>query len=203
MHQQPLLLASQSPRRAELLRQIGVVFEPIRVDVEERRAADEQPEQYVARLARQKSAAGAQLQPGRVSLGADTIVLCGQRVLEKPIDREDCLAMLALLSGKRHQVITAVAVTHEQRQRHLTCVSQVSFREISQQEASDYWYSGEPADKAGAYAIQGLGGVFVQQIEGSYSAIVGLPLYETQALLAEFGLQCWQSNGATGPELAR
>ena len=189
----PLVLASQSPRRAELLQQIGVEFEVVNVSVEECRAASETPEGYVARLAREKSAAGAQACPGRVSLGADTIVVCEQRVLEKPAHREQCLEMLSFLSGKTHQVITAVALTLNNKQLQRTCVSKVSFREISSQEASEYWHSGEPADKAGAYGIQGLGAVFVRNIEGSYSGIVGLPLYETQALLQQFGVRYWKS----------
>ncbi|WP_442109444.1 Maf family protein [Pseudomonas sp. NUPR-001] len=193
----PLYLASASPRRRELLTQIGVPFTTLSAAVDETPLPGEAAPAYVERLARAKASAGlAALAPDvatRVAiLGADTAVVLDGRILGKPVDRDDALDMLAALSGREHQVLTAVAVADQQRCLSVCVTSDVRFGPISSTQAQAYWASGEPLDKAGAYAIQGLGAVFVQRIEGSYSAVVGLPLNETAELLAQFAVPCWQ-----------
>lgn len=183
-----IYLASQSPRRRELLDQIGVSYQVVSVDVEERQSMGEAPSDYVQRLSLDKAMAGAQVYDDQPVLGADTIVVLGHEVLEKPVSQEEGMAMLLRLSGNTHQVMTAVSLVFQGR--HQTCINKtlVRFRTISEQEACEYWLTGEPKDKAGGYGIQGLGGVFVEAIEGSYSSVVGLPLFETSALLAAFGI---------------
>jgi septum formation protein len=198
----PLYLASGSPRRRELLTQIGVPFSVISAPIDETPLADESAQAYVERLARAKAAAGLAClahpdnatAPERraVVLGANTAVVLEGRILGKPQSREDALAMLADLAGREHQVLTAVALTDGLRVRSLCVASSVHFRPIGADEAQRYWASGEPADKAGGYAIQGLGAVFVTGLAGSYSAVVGLPLCETAELLGQFGIACWQ-----------
>ena len=197
----PLYLASGSPRRRELLTQIGVPFSVVSAPIDETPLPDESAPAYVERLARAKAAAGlARVEGPAVVLGADTAVVLDGRILGKPESREDALAMLADLSGREHQVLTAVALTDGRRVQSLCVTSQVRFRTISDDEAQRYWASGEPADKAGGYAIQGLGAVFVTGLSGSYSAVVGLPLSETADLLGQFGVACWQSPAHT-PEV--
>ncbi|MDD2105815.1 MULTISPECIES: Maf family protein [Pseudomonas] len=197
----PLYLASGSPRRRELLTQIGVPFSVVSAPIDETPLPDESAPAYVERLARAKAAAGlACLEGPAVVLGADTAVVLDGRILGKPENREDALAMLADLSGREHQVLTAVALSDGQRVHSLCVTSKVRFRAISAEEAQRYWASGEPADKAGGYAIQGLGAVFVTGLSGSYSAVVGLPLSETAELLGQFGIACWQSPAHT-PEV--
>jgi len=179
-----LYLASASPRRRELLTQLGYRFEVLRVDVPEFRQPGETPRAYVQRLACDKALAGWQTSSGRLPvLGADTIVVLGERVLEKPRDRADALEMLAALSGQTHQVLTAVALASARGCEVRLVSTDVSFRVLTAGEISDYWASGEPCDKAGAYGIQGIAGKFVRRIEGSYTAVVGLPLMETDLLL--------------------
>lgn len=197
----PLYLASGSPRRRELLTQIGVPFSVVSAPIDETPLPDESAPAYVERLARAKAAAGlACLEGPAVVLGADTAVVLDGRILGKPENREDALAMLADLSGREHQVLTAVALSDGQRVHSLCVTSKVRFRAISAEEAQRYWASGEPADKAGGYAIQGLGAVFVTGLSGSYSAVVGLPLSEMAELLGQFGIACWQSPAHT-PEV--
>ena len=188
-----LYLASQSPRRRELLTQIGLPFVTCHVDVLEQIQCDEQAQEYVLRLAADKAQAGiAQLRAsGDLSeddlvLGADTIVVYQGQVLEKPKDQADAASMLRLLSGNKHQVMTAIAVANQLTCRSDIIITDVQFRSISAQEVSEYWHTGEPADKAGGYAIQGLAGRFVEFIAGSYSAVVGLPLMQTEQLLQSF-----------------
>ncbi|TQV80162.1 septum formation inhibitor Maf [Exilibacterium tricleocarpae] len=188
---QTLYLASKSPRRRELLRQIGVPFQIVSVDVPEIHEPGEAPETYVARLAAAKARAGNRA----VTLGADTIVVCDERVLEKPVDEADALAMLMQLSGRTHQVMSAVSLYTPARQLTRTSVTEVRFRVLSRAECSAYWRTGEPRDKAGGYAIQGLGAIFVASIQGSYSGVVGLPIEQTWALLKAFGLTWWQGDG--------
>ncbi|EIK95100.1 Maf-like protein [Pseudomonas sp. M47T1] len=194
----PLYLASGSPRRRELLTQIGVAFTPLSASIDETPLAGESPLAYVERLARGKALAGrAQLQAdggvaGAVVLGADTAVVLDGHILGKPVDETDALAMLAALSGREHDVLTAIALVDEQRCEVRSVASRVRFRPISVQQARDYWASGEPCDKAGSYAIQGLAAIFVESLAGSYSAVVGLPLCETADLLGHFGIPCWQ-----------
>ncbi|ANI36175.1 septum formation protein Maf [Pseudomonas sp. JY-Q] len=197
----PLYLASGSPRRRELLTQIGVPFIVISAPIDESPLPSESAPAYVERLARAKAAAGlARIDGPAVVLGADTAVVLDGRILGKPENREDALAMLADLSGREHQVLTAVALDDGQRVHSFCVTSTVRFRAISTDEAQRYWASGEPADKAGGYAVQGLGAVFVTGLSGSYSAVVGLPLCETADLLGQFGIACWQSLAHT-PEV--
>ncbi|MBW7981783.1 Maf family protein [Enterobacillus tribolii] len=182
-----LYLASGSPRRRELLTLMAVPFERLTLEVEEVRRPDEPALDYVRRLAQDKALAGVQAAPEDYPvLGADTIVVLAGRVLEKPRDAGHAAEMLRALSGRTHQVITAVALAD--RQRHLCChvVTDVTFRMLSEQDIRHYIDSGEPMDKAGAYGIQGLGGCFVRSISGSYHAVVGLPLVETRELLDKF-----------------
>jgi len=183
-----LLLASQSPRRRDLLNQIGVRFAVVDVNVSELVCVDETPLKYVQRVAMDKAQAGWQAASARnlPVLGADTTVVFNQQPLGKPKDRDDAINTLLKLSGTEHQVATAAAMVQGDKQAHCLSVSQVVMREITEQDAIAYWQSGEPLGKAGSYGLQGLGAVFVQKITGSPSGVVGLPLYETAALLAEF-----------------
>lgn len=190
-------LASQSPRRRELLTQIGVRYAVIPVEVAEVYLVDELPGEYVKRLACTKAAAGyASLQElGQVLrpvLGADTIVVCDQQILEKPANAETGAAMLRLLSGRSHEVLTAVALCDGDRMEKTIAITEVRFRWLEDAEIAAYWQTGEPQDKAGGYAIQGLGAVFVDAISGSYSNVVGLPLEATVQLLREFNVPWWQ-----------
>jgi septum formation protein len=185
-----LLLASQSPRRAELLRQMGLKFQTLPVDLDETQLNQEASLDYVKRLACAKSALGWQKSAQNMPvLGADTIVVINETVLGKPQDKTDAQRMLSLLSGKLHHVFTGVALTTAQGQVYCVVKTQVKFAVLSAQQISDYWHSGEPIDKAGSYAIQGFGGQFVESIQGSYSAVVGLPLFETRQLLNKIGYQ--------------
>lgn len=186
-----LLLASQSPRRQELLRQIGVRFAVIKVQVPEIHEAGESAADYVSRLALDKAGAGNTLRPDLPVLGADTVVVHRGMILEKPRDRQHALAMLANLAGDTHQVLTGIAVCHKGRRQVKVVTSEVRFRAIEPAEAECYWETGEPCDKAGGYGIQGMGAVFVAHLAGSYSNVVGLPLTETQALLADFQVPVW------------
>lgn len=186
-----LVLASSSPRRQELLQQIGVRFITCAVNVPEFHSVGELPATYAARLALSKARAGLLLEPARAVLGADTIVVHRGAVLEKPVDREDALAMLARLSDSSHSVITAVALCREDQVLQACCETTVNFRAISPAEAQQYWATGEPQDKAGGYGIQGYGAVFVRHIAGSYSNVVGLPLTETAGLLTQAGVPVW------------
>lgn len=184
-----IILASASPRRRALLAQIGVAHEVLPVEVDETPRPGEAPERYAERMALSKAqAAAAAVGTARPVLGADTCVVLGGRILGKPRDREDGLAMLRLLSGATHRVLSAVALVWDGGQAVRLCVSRVRFRALSEAEIRAYWAGGEPLDKAGAYAIQGLGAVFVEHLEGSYSGVMGLPLYETAAVLRECGI---------------
>lgn len=192
----PLFLASASPRRRELLVQIGVDFSLLNAPIDETPLLGELPGAYVERLALAKARAGLATLPtgnAAVVLGADTAVILDGRILGKPVDKQDALAMLAGLSGREHQVLTAIALASADQVRVLSVSSQVRFRPIPAAQARAYWASGEPQDKAGGYAIQGLGAIFVESLQGSYSAVVGLPLCETAQLLGEFGIPCWQA----------
>ncbi|MGD8175456.1 Maf family protein [Marinimicrobium sp. ARAG 43.8] len=193
-----LYLASQSPRRRELLAQLGVRFSTLSLSVPEVRADGEAPEDYVERLALEKARAGlAHIQESgsalRPVLGSDTLGVCRGRVLEKPQDREQALEMWRLMSGGAHEVLTAVALCSVEKEQVCRVSTRVHFRTLSEAEMLAYWATGEPRDKAGGYGIQGLGGVFVERIEGSYSAVVGLPLAETATLLNRFEVPWWGS----------
>lgn len=198
-----LILASGSPRRAALLRQIGLPFEVAAADVDETVAAGESPQDYVLRLARAKAAAvlgrvadsPAPVQPGPgvpvLVLGADTAVVAEGRILGKPEGRDDAVAWLLALSGRWHQVFTGIAVAGPAYAAAACVVTEVGFRRIEPWEAQAYWECGEGADKAGGYGIQGIGGIFAESIRGSYSGVVGLPLAETERLLREGGMNTW------------
>ncbi|MDT7073429.1 nucleoside triphosphate pyrophosphatase [Citrobacter amalonaticus] len=182
-----LYLASGSPRRQELLTQLGVSFERIVTGIEETRGEGESAQQYVSRLAREKALAGVAQTPRDLPvLGADTIVILNGEVLEKPRDAHHAALMLRKLSGQTHQVMTAVALADSQYVLDCLVMTEVTFRALTDADIADYIASGEPMDKAGAYGIQGRGGCFVRKINGSYHAVVGLPLVETYELLSNF-----------------
>ncbi len=187
-----LHLASSSPRRAEILTALGIAFTARGVNVDERREGDETPDAMVLRLALAKAAAARQDRSGPV-LAADTAVVIDDMIFGKPRDEDDALTMLACLSGRSHRVMTGVALHWDEGQETALSVNEVTFREISPDEALAYWHSGEPIDKAGAYAIQGRGGVFVEAIRGSYSGVMGLPVFETAQLLAGAGINVIES----------
>ena len=187
-----IYLASNSPRRQELLKQIGVSFDHLSVEIDESRRALESPEAYVVRMALEKAAAGCEIAPGsKPILAADTTVVAGNDCLGKPRDEEHATSMLRQLSGATHRVISAVSVLANGEQHCVSSLSEITFRTISDAEIAHYWRSGEPYDKAGAYAIQGKGALFVARLVGSYSGVVGLPLHETEDLLAKVGISCW------------
>lgn len=192
-----LYLASASPRRRELLTQIGVPFRLLSISLDETPLPAESADLYVQRLAREKALAGRQLvldEPAAV-LGADTAVVIGERILGKPADRDEGLRMLKALSGREHRVLTAVALATGDTCEVRLVTSWVRFRHISPTEAEAYWASGEPCDKAGGYGIQGWGAVFVAELRGSYSGVVGLPLCETAQLLDGAGIARWVATG--------
>ncbi len=193
-----LYLASASPRRRELLAQIGVPFTTHVVPIDETAQPGEAPAAYVERLARAKAHAALDTLNDRdaVVLGSDTAVVLDGRILGKPVDREDALATLAALSGREHQVLTSVALVSDNRAEARVVTSTVRFKPLDRTQIEAYWATGEPRDKAGSYGIQGLAAVFVSQMQGSYSAVVGLPLCETAELLAQFAIPCWQTTAS-------
>ncbi|MEK7990272.1 MAG: Maf family protein [Thiotrichaceae bacterium] len=180
-----LYLASKSPRRRELLEQIQVAYHALKVDTDESVHKDETPEVYVQRVALQKAQAGLALQPQDCVLGADTSVIYQQQILGKPVDNADAQRMLQTLSGQTHQVMTAVAIVSAGLKLSQLNISQVSFRVLTEAEIQAYIETQEPMDKAGSYAVQGLASIFIKRIEGSYSGVMGLPLYETAQLLQQ------------------
>jgi septum formation protein len=185
-----LYLASRSPRRRELLAQLGIVPALLDVDVPEVRQAGEAPQDYVTRVARDKARAGLALlgaSPGALVLGADTEVVLGDRVYGKPVDAADAAAMLRSLAGRTHDVITVVWLVGAGREAHATSRSSLRFAELDDAEVGAYVASGEWQGKAGAYAIQGRAAAFVAALSGSHSGVMGLPLHETHELLKAFG----------------
>lgn len=182
-----IYLASQSPQRAELLDQLGVAYTLLSVEVDERPEKGEAADDYVRRLAQAKAEAGWQRVCSGLTvlpvLSADTAVVLDGKILGKPRDREHAMAMLQLLSGRSHRVLTAVCLMYAQCGQALS-ESEVCFRSLSELECAAYWATGEPRDKAGAYAIQGKAAQFIQHLQGSYSGVMGLPLFETAELLA-------------------
>jgi septum formation protein len=203
-----IYLASRSARRRELLSQIGVPYqvlllrEDLRrgIDVDETRLAGEPPDVHVMRVAQAKAESAARQIPARgltraPVLGADTSVVVGDETLGKPASADDAANMLGRLSGCRHQVLTAVAVVYGDRLETALSFSEVEFRELSQADIQHYIESGEPFDKAGAYAIQGKAAIFARTIEGSYSGIMGLPLFETAELLRRVGIDAMSLRG--------
>ena len=186
-----VVLASQSPRRLELLNQIGIFPEVHPAHIDETPLSEETPEDYVNRLARNKAEAVAQYYPGALVIGSDTSVVIDNQILGKPESPTHFFTMFKRLSGARHQVMTAVAITDGQLTRSEVVMTQVSFYPINGRDMERYWLSGEPQDKAGGYGIQGLGALFVKEIQGSYSAVVGLPIAETGKILEKFGFSAW------------
>ena len=186
-----VILASQSPRRLELLQQIGIQSEVFPAHIDETPLSDETPEDYVNRLARNKAEAVAEKRSDSLVIGSDTSVVIDNKILGKPESRDHFFSMFKRLSGAKHQVMTAVAITDGQLTRSEVVITQVSFYPISEGEIERYWLSGEPQDKAGGYGIQGLGAMFVKEIQGSYSAVVGLPIAETGKILEKFGFSTW------------
>lgn len=187
-----LYLASQSPRRKQLLEQLGVAFELLHVDVPEIRRPEESAEDYVSRVAREKASAGLSAVRGRdekaIVLGADTEVVLEDRVFGKPRDAESAEAMLRALSGRTHRVISTVWCVDAARRQSATSISEVSFADPGEAGIRAYVATGEPFGKAGAYAIQGRAAAFIGHLSGSYSGVMGLPLHETARLLGAFGL---------------
>ncbi|HKJ21777.1 MAG TPA: nucleoside triphosphate pyrophosphatase [Gammaproteobacteria bacterium] len=192
-----LYLASSSPRRRQLLAQLGVRYHVLTAGIDERRRDGEAPRDYARRMAISKARRAA-ADPSRDAalpvLAADTVVTVDGTVLGKPVHRDDALSALARLSGRSHEVITAVALLHDIEAVRLS-VTRVTFRVVHPGEAEAYWETGEPGDKAGAYAVQGLGAVFVSRLEGSYTGVVGLPLFETAQLLGECGVSVLAPRG--------
>lgn len=185
--QPTLILASTSPRRREILAALALKFTVSGVEVDERCLESETAEDMVSRLASEK-AASVDVTPLDRVIGADTAVVLGDRILGKPRNRDEAVAMLSSLSGRRHRVLTGVALRGPQGVQTALSNTHVYFREISEAEVQAYWQSGEPRDKAGAYGIQGLGGAFVERLDGSYSGVVGLPVFETAQLLRNAGI---------------
>jgi septum formation protein len=186
-----IILASRSPRRRELLAQIGVPFTVVEAQTDEARLPGELPEDYVLRVAVAKARAVRAALPAedrRPVLGADTAVVIGGHILGKPGTREEALEMMRLLSGRIHRVLTAVALIADDGERTDLSETRVSFRTLDESEVLRYWATGEPRDKAGGYAIQGLGALFVVGLNGSYSGVMGLPLFETGRLLEQVGV---------------
>ncbi|MDT8880356.1 Maf family protein [Halomonas saccharevitans] len=189
-HDPVLCLASASPRRRDLLSSIGVTVEVRPVDIDETPRPSESAADYVVRLAREKALAGARL-TRLPTLGSDTAVVRDGEILGKPASRDHAASMLGSLSGRGHEVLTGVAVSGPAGVLTACVTTRVFMRELTTAELAAYWVTGEPADKAGGYAIQGLAAVFVEHIEGSHSAVVGLPLFETADLLARQGVPLW------------
>lgn len=186
-----LYLASQSPRRRQLLEQIGIAFEVIDVDVPEQRTAGESPEHYVSRVARDKARAGFALvahEPGAVALGADTEVVLDDRVFGKPVDAADAAAMLATLAGRTHRVVSVVWCVRAGAEDSALSISDVRFAALDATTIAAYVAGGEAFGRAGAYAIQGRAATFIEHLSGSYSGVMGLPLFETAGLLRRFGI---------------
>ena len=188
-----VVLASASPRRAELLRQLGLSFESLPVDIDESLHGGESPADYVRRLAMEKAMTGYQRHGRRdaLVLGSDTTVVVDGHILGKPADEARARVLLRSLSGRKHQVVTGVALAATSGVEARVSVTEVRFRALDCREIDAYCATGEPMDKAGGYGIQGRGGAFVASLRGSYSAVVGLPLDITASLLADAGLPVW------------
>jgi septum formation protein len=193
-----LCLASVSPRRRELLSQIGVSHIVAGADIDEAVLPGETPRAYVTRLAREKALAIRRAGQQLPVLAADTTVVVDGNIFGKPRDREHAVYMLGELAGRAHEVLTAVALAGPHGVSERLSSSTVRFRKIAPEECVAYWETGEPRDKAGGYAIQGLGAVFVESLSGSYSAVMGLPLFETGELLRAAGIEYWDGAGSSG-----
>lgn len=198
-----LILASTSPRRKELLQQIGIEFSQLSIDIDEQFKESEDATDYVLRLAKEKSEAGfnaltTQQQMNSLVLAADTTVVCDGVILAKPESLADSQRILGQLSGREHQVHTAIGLFGHDICIQKVVTTQVKFRELTETEVEQYWHTGEPQDKAGSYGIQGFAAIFVESITGSYSNVVGLPLCETAALLNQFNIPLWQNIACAG-----
>ena len=182
-----LILASQSPRRRELLAHLGRAFQCVSPNVDESVLRNEQAKAYVERLSIEKAKAGLALtaQQNTWILGSDTSVVVDGKILGKPENFDQCRDMLLLLSGRSHQVVTGIALVSQDQVLSDVVTANVDFAVLSDKDIADYWATGEPQDKAGSYGIQGIGGKFVKSINGSFSAVVGLPLFETEQLLKQ------------------
>lgn len=181
-----VVLASQSPRRKQLLSYLVDEFEQRPADIDETPVAGETPQEYVARLAESKALAVlADVDEDAIVIGSDTTVVGNNTILGKPEDLEDCRRMLNMLSGSNHQVLTAFSVATKTQVVTKVISTEVVFRKLNDQDITDYWSTGEPQDKAGSYAIQGIGGKFVEKVDGSVSSVVGLPLVELEQVLKE------------------
>ncbi len=195
----PLLcLASASPRRRELLGQLGVPYVLADPNIDEAVLAGESAADYVVRMARAKARIVHPYGAGLPVLAADTTVLIDEHICGKPANAEDAIAMLLQLSGRSHEVLTAVALAAAGEVNHRLSRSEVRFRHLTIKEAIAYWNTGEPQDKAGGYAVQGHGAVFVEHLSGSYSGVMGLPLFETAELLAAAGISGWPDGAGDG-----
>jgi septum formation protein len=183
----PIVLASGSPRRKQLLEMLRIPFRVIPPDVDEHVLPGEQPDAYVTRLSRAKAQAVVSRAPGEVVLAADTTVVLGGKIFEKPASPADAVAMLEQLQGKTHEVLTAVAVAEDGRLEQALDRSRVTFRPNTRETLEEYVATGEPLDKAGAYAIQGLGAPLIERVEGDFFGVMGLPLRLALDLLARFG----------------
>ena len=192
-----IYLASASPRRRELLEQIGVTYRLLPVEVDETPLQSESPEEYVSRLALEKARTGWQQldnQDKKPVLGADTAVVINNEILGKPENEEHAITMLVALSGQTHRVLSGIALVAENQQKVCINTSLVTFRDLSKAECEAYWHTGEPVDKAGSYAIQGRAAMFISNLSGSYSGVMGLPLYETAELLQNAGVNLLKDN---------
>ncbi len=185
-----IFLASSSPRRQELLRQMGVSFRVIPQFSEEKHNVKETPEAFVSRLALEKATDGLLRQTNQQIpvLGSDTAVILDGNILGKPENKEQAVEMLLSLSDKTHRVLTAVVLKNKQKTEQILSTTEVSFAKLTREICKNYWHSGEPVDKAGSYGIQGQGALFIRAINGSYSGVMGLPVYETNILLNKFGI---------------
>jgi septum formation protein len=184
-----VVLASASPRRRELLNLIGIAHEVRAANIDETMRAREAPRHHAERLAREKASADARRDPDLITIGADTIVVINRKVLGKPANTDEAARMLALLSGREHLVITAVAVSRGKKLRSAVEEVRVKFRRLREDEIDAYIATGEPMDKAGAYGIQGYGATIVERIEGDYFAVMGLPLVRLVGLLRDVGVK--------------
>ena len=196
----PLIcLASASPRRRELLNQMGVPHRIMAAHIDEAVRAWEGPRDYVIRMAQDKAVAVRERGERLPVLAADTSVVLDDVIFGKPVDREDFMSMLGKLSGRTHDVLTSVALATDGGVHVLVSTSEVRFRSLAEAEIEKYWETGEPRDKAGGYAVQGFGAVFIEWLSGSYSGVMGLPIFETAELLADAGIPCWGAVGGPKP----
>jgi len=188
-----IILASSSPRRESILRGIGIQFIKCPAHIDESVLPGEKADRYVRRMAEAKAKKIANPQKNKPVLGADTIALIDDTILGKPKNREQALRYIALLSDRTHSVLTSVALVHRDRCKSIVARAEVTFRKISKREAILYWETGEPKDKAGGYGIQGVGGIFIDRIEGGHGTVIGLPVLETEKLLRLFNVETWRN----------